>query len=166
MKTPLTVVLLVLICAFHLNAQDGPKREVSHKAWVFLTDGTKMTGVLYSANEEGILLRGDNLNDPIAPTSITAIKIRRKGKVGKGALYGAAGGAVVGFTIGILSGDDDPGWFSSTKEEKAGIGALFLTPIGAVIGGLVGTKRITIPIDGSTETYKAQLPAIQRYCLQ
>lgn len=166
MKTPWAVVMLSFICALPLNAQDGPKRENRHVAWVVLADSTEIKGLLYSATEAGILLTGETLNETIDPANINTIKIRRKGNVSRGALFGAAGGAVVGFSVGILSGDDEPGFFSSTKEEKGGIGALLLAPIGSGIGALIGTKKIRIPINGSTETYRAQLATIQRYCLK
>ena len=57
----------------------------------------------------------------------------RKG-AGIGLLIGAATGAVIGFA----SGDDGPGWFSFTAEEKAALGAVGLGGLGAVIGLIAG----------------------------
>lgn len=136
-------------------------------AWVIFTDSSEIRGLLYSATEAGILLTSDNVNNTIDPAKISAIKIRRKGNVSKGAYFGAAGGAVVGFASGIISGDDkEEDWFGFTKEEKGAMGALLLAPIGSGVGALMGTKRISIPINGNTETYRAQLATIQRYCLK
>ena len=166
MKTPWVIIFLFLNCALPLNAQDAPKQENRHVAWVVLADSTELKGLLYSATEAGILLTGETANDIIDPANISTIKIRRKGNVSSGALVGAVGGAVLGFSVGILSGDDEPGFFSSTKEEKGGIGALLLAPLGSGVGALIGTKKISIPINGSTETYRAQLATIQAYCLK
>ena len=56
------------------------------------------------------------------------------GKFWKGAMYGALIGASSCATIGLLSGDDKPGFFALTAGDKALMGAL----IGGIIGGLIG----------------------------
>ena len=61
----------------------------------------------------------------------------------EGAGYGALAGASLGALIGLAGGDDPPGWFSMTKEEKALYFSCFLAPIGAIIGSIVGAGNST-----------------------
>lgn len=59
-------------------------------------------------------------------------------KFSKGALFGALiGGASLGIA-GLLSGDDEPGFFAYTAGQKAYVGAYAGALIGSVIGGLIG----------------------------
>jgi len=84
------------------------------------------------------------------PTSdVTSVEIKRGGR---GALEGMGIGFLSGATIGAFggfaSGDDPPGWFSMTAEQKAAGGGLVLGLSGAIIGlpvgALVGSKDIFI----------------------
>jgi len=80
--------------------------------------------------------------DSITTSEIREIHFKRSGKgalegLGIGLLFGATTGVVGGF----LSGDDDPGWFAMTAEEKAtGLGI-----IGGIGGGILG-----LPIGAAT----------------
>ncbi len=70
-----------------------------------------------------------NLNE------IKTITLIKKGKgAWEGFLAGLASGFAGGFMVGLLSGDDPPGWFSFTAEEK---GLILGVPLG-VLGGLTG----------------------------
>lgn len=53
---------------------------------------------------------------------------------GIGLLCGALGGAVIGFSLG----DDPPGWFSFTAEEKALATGAVLGVGGLAVGGIIG----------------------------
>lgn len=44
----------------------------------------------------------------------------------------------VGALLGLMDGDDSPGFLSQRAEDKAMIGFVFLGGLGAVIGGLIG----------------------------
>ncbi len=52
--------------------------------------------------------------------------------------WGFLAGAVIGGVAGGASGDDPPGWFSMTAEEKAVGGAIVFGTMGALVGGIVG----------------------------
>jgi hypothetical protein len=102
----------------------------------------------------------------LIPIKSIPLKSEEKAKLVGGALVGAASGAVLGLSIGFLDGDDEPGLLSYSKEVKASIFAIFLSPIGSGIGALIGTKRERIQINGSTDTYVAQLSVIRGYSLE
>lgn len=56
----------------------------------------------------------------------------------RGAGLGLLIGGGAGFVLGYADGDDPPGWFSWTAEEKAAIGAAMMGTSGLVVGGIVG----------------------------
>ena len=115
-------ILSVLLVLFTFSTIHCQKRK-TYKAWVTLMDESRVKGVLYDVKEDGILLMEDRASDTVAflvCTDIDVLKVRRKGKVGKGAWIGAASGALIGAVAGFAQGDDPPGtWWHSTAEEKA-----------------------------------------------
>ena len=55
--------------------------------------------------------------------------------------------------MGAMGGNDDPGLFSYTAGEKAVIGGVTLGAIGGVLGLIIGSVKIKIPINGSMDMY-------------
>jgi hypothetical protein len=87
---------------------------------------------------------------------ISSLSLPRKSRLSKGILEGLGLGAM-GLLLGFASGDDPPGWFSFTAEEKAAGLGLFLGGIGISIGGSLGALKsvdIDIPWEGKTEAQK------------
>ena len=95
------------------------------------------------------------------------IKIRRKGKVGRGVWIGAVSGMVVGALAGFADGDDpEDQWFRSTASEKAlGLG-LTGAVIGTGVGPLIASKKEIIIINGLFRNYEIKLKEIQSYSLK
>ncbi|MEE4177764.1 MAG: hypothetical protein V2I46_09660 [Bacteroides sp.] len=156
-------LLPVLALAFTLTTGHAQKVK-TYKAWVTFTDDIRIRGTFYSAETDGLILMGDDLNEiRIDPKTVKTISFRRKGSVGKGVWIGALSGAAVGAIAGYASGDDEPGWFSSTAEEKAAGGAIFLSFPGAGIGALFGSKRTIYPINGDYQTYSGLLAELKKY---
>ena len=91
------------------------------------------------------------------------LQFRRKGNEVNGFFLGALTGFVVGGFVGLVSGDDEPGWFSFTAEEKAVILGVLGTVPGAIIGGIVGSAKVKIPINGDYEKYKNQKKDIGQF---
>ena len=92
------------------------------------------------------------MTDPAVPYSaIQAIRLRRKGAAGRGALIGAGIGFGLGMIIGLASGDDRPGtWFALSAGEKG----LALGLAGTVGGGFIGL--IAGAISGKSFTINSQ----------
>ena len=58
--------------------------------------------------------------------------------------------------MGLASGDDDKGFIRFSAEAKAiGAGTFFSIP-GALIGGIIGSAKVKIPINGNHRTMKNQ----------
>jgi len=158
MKTLITFLGILLVFSVSLNAQNKKGKIKVHKAWVKLMDGTKVKGVLYAADSSGVKISSDiptnNLNT-ISVNEIQEIRIRKKGKVGKGVWIGATLGAI----IGLASGDDD-GYLGSKAAT-----AIYMGVIGAGVGALAGTSKKKIVVNGNAATYKNYLSLIQSYAL-
>lgn len=74
----------------------------------------------------------------------------RPSRKGRGALIGLGAGAATGALIGLVSGDDPPGWFAFTAEEKAlGLGVIF-APVGALVGALVAPGTQWAPVSAAS----------------
>lgn len=96
-------------------------------------------------------------------SSIDQIKLRRKGSVGKGMLIGAGAGFFLGGILGY-EGIPDYGIFESLPPEQNALtgGILFSIP-GTIIGGIVGSFRIKIPIDKNQFQYEKHKKVIASY---
>ena len=155
MKTLITFLGILLVFSVSLNAQNKKGKIKVHRAWVKLMDGTEVKGVLYAADSSGVKISSDistnNINT-ISVNKIQEIRIRKKGKVGKGVLIGATLGAI----IGLASGDD--------RYSKAD-GAIVWGVIGAGVGALAGTSKKKIVVNGNAATYNNYLSLIQSYAL-
>ena len=100
----------------------------------------------------------------IESIDIDKIKVYRKGRVGRGLILGGLGGALFGAALGLASGDDPESEFISFKaEDKALVlGAFFAIP-GTIIGGILGTKKIVIPIKNKHQNYVQKKNLISKY---
>lgn len=104
-----------------------------------------------------------NLTTNYSYSTINTMKVWRKGRIGRGILWGALSGAVIGVAAGFIEGDDKPqsnaffgDLFTYTADQKAlGYGtALAITGglVGAIIGAVAKKKFI---IHGKKENLKA-----------
>lgn len=166
--TSIILMGILLLYSMGVQAQKITKKVKLHKVWISLTDSSKVKGVLYSADENAIKIAKNYSMDVSNLTSINyqnidILKIRRKGKVGKGAWIGALSGVGAGIILGLIDGDDEPGWFSYTKEEKALALGIYLGVVGTGIGALIATKKEKIAINGDNQNYEKMLKTIQSY---
>ncbi len=122
-------------CARLNKGADGRKTTLS------LLDGREV-------NTDGLLLAPDSTSwfdartDELRTVPTAEVVEVRFVKRGKGALEGLGigllTGALTGAVLGLADGDDPPGWFSMTAEQKAGLGAIGLGGLGGLIGPVVG----------------------------
>ena len=167
--------LLILFGAFlifpiNLDAQITANKKQPYKVWVSLIDGSKEKGVLYLADKQGIKIMNNKSSNVgnlifVEASKVNLIKIRRKGKIGKGVWIGALSGFSSGILLGLASGDDEPGILSFSKEDKAIAGGITLGVLGTGVGALVATGKKKIMIKGDNEMYKKQLEIISGYSL-
>ncbi len=176
MKTKL-VILLGLLLLFSPRLQSQNSKNKAHKVWISNVNNSKIIkGTLYEVNDESLLIMDKHSKEiTIDASKINIIKIRRKGKIGKGILIGSLTGLATGAIIGIVSGDDPDktvvaGWPIGTytvegqkKGEKALIYGVLLGLAGGGAGALIASKREKIIINGSIESYKSQIEFIRNF---
>jgi len=158
------LVAIALMSLYSLNsgyAQNTNRKITEYKTWVTTdTIPSKATGVLYEVKEFSIVLLNSATNQDYADelckeveinvTDIEKVKIRRKNKSGRAALFGAASGLAVGILIGVISEDDPgsrgPGFLTFTATEKAIRAGIPLAALRAGVGALFGTIQVQVPL--------------------
>ena len=156
MRPILLLLAFLMSFSYGLNAQNNSKTIQIHKVWVNSIDGSKTKGVLYSADEQSIKISKNNsLSNSnlivIDFEKIDIIKIRRKGKIGKGAWIGAASGAGFGVAIGMATDSGE------LKSVVATVSGLFFGIVGTGVGAIVGSNKKKIQINGDSELYLSNL---------
>ena len=164
MRPILLFLAFLMSFSYGLNAQNNSKTIQIHKVWVNSMDGSKTKGVLYSADEQSIKISKNNSFSNsnlivVDSEKIDVIKIRRKGKIGKGAWIGAASGAGFGVALGLAADNDD--W----EGVVATASGLFFGIIGTGVGAAVGTIKKKIQINGNSELYINNLSYLQSISL-
>lgn len=164
-------VLLILVLTANTTLAQGTKIELNsddYIAKVFTSEG-KTVGPIVGVGDHYLEIRNlaygkyDEVVH-IESIDIEKIKVYRKGRVGRSLIYGGLGGVLFGAGLGLSFGDDPESEFISFKaEDKAVImGILFAIP-GTIIGGIIGTKKIIIPIKNKQENYLKQKELISKY---
>ncbi len=168
MRIALNKLLIgILLFSIVLKAQNTANKIKVHKVWVTLVDGSNVKGNLYAADKEGIKIIKNKETDisnliMIRAENISVVKIRRKGKIGNGALIGGLSGAGLSVLLGLTTNDD--GFF--TKEEVMAISSVLFVPLGTGIGALAGSKRMILAINGDKELYNSNLEIIRSYSIR
>jgi hypothetical protein len=151
-------------------------RKGVFKFWVYYSFNSHhgvRRGYLHAVNDQGIVLTVDSLenffyitdavNLKINAVDIDKLKIRRRDNVGIGILIGAGVGFFTGAFLG-LAGIPDYGIFESLPpEENALTGGILFSIPGMLIGGLVGSARLIIPINKSLNTFEKRRKEIRSY---
>ena len=174
MKTKIVSHLFVLIFfCYAMSAQNDKNVVKNYKVWITLVDGSIVKGKIYSAETEHLRITKRNSFDTLGliiinAEKIDAIKIRKKGKVGKGILIGTLSGLGVGAIIASADNrNNDSGAFSeiSTSINTA----VYMTGgilVGAGVGAIAAPKRELINvilIDGDIKKYQNQIDEIRRF---
>lgn len=114
---------------------------------VALANGKTHRGFLQSATADSLLLNATTSQESVARTDVRRVQQKRKGHRGRNTLIGLGiglgGGLIAGAAIDSKISDD---WFPNA-------GKAVLTPVGAVIGTVIG---VAIPTGGWRQVYPAK----------
>lgn len=166
-----SIVVFLIICALHeTKAQDINNRNNNYSAWITLIDEPySVQGTLYALNDSSLLVSDyiifseyiidDSPTIELEIINIELIETRKRNRVGKGVILGAASGFAVGGLIGLARGDDA----DYSAGHNAIRGGVSLAIPGALIGLLVGSAKVIIPIEGSLFNYNKQKKKLQKY---
>jgi len=173
-----TLLCMILLFSIGLHAQKSKNQNKVYKIWVSKVDNSKIIkGLLYEANDESLtIIDRHSVEISIDASNIGIIKIRKKGKIGKGVLIGASAGFATGVIIGLVSGDEPDQTMGSifgaevilegaTAGEKAlGLGILMAVG-GSGVGAIIASKKEQIFINGDMNTYKNNLEILKSYSM-
>jgi len=136
---------------YTIDYNDYRDNKEGAEVTLILKFGEKIQGELLSVRDTALIIKYSPTEEELAEgvypiisiksEEIQKIIIEGESNFWEGAGYGAIAGAALGAMIGSASGDDPPGLFSMTKEEKTLTGVTCLTPIGAIIGGIAGSSN-------------------------
>lgn len=170
MKFISAVTLFILCCINSGHSQDLGKDYNKYKVWVTLTDEPfEVNGILYELKDSTLLLSNYKTYDKFIvdnnPTielhidKIDLIEARKRNRLSKSIIIGTASGFAIGGLIGLAKGDDA----DNSAGEKAIKGGVSLAIPGALIGLLVGSVKVSFPIEGSLTNYKSHNKKLQKY---
>lgn len=166
-----SITLLSILIVGNLQTISGqilfPAGPHKHFIWVKTMDKHKTNARYLSEYQDSsvtIMDRKMNNAQIINIENIKYLEFRRKGNEVRGFFLGAFGGFLTGAFLGLAKGDDDPSnFFSLTAEQNAVLFGILLTPPGAILGGILGSRKIKIPIDGDINNYNRQKKIIEKY---
>lgn len=163
---------LLLILMFSISFTYGQEQNKlkTYKVMIKKMDGTRVRGYLVKVDDDGVTVDVSKRFEEdglvvIAAADIAKIKLSRKGAVTRGALRGLAAGGALGAIAGYIDGDDNSGFISFTKEEKAVVLGTFFGLCGTVIGAIIGTNRKHFHIYGFIDEFRKYYPELQQYDL-
>ncbi len=112
-----------------------------------------VSGQLQGVTDDSIEIDSGKTQTTFKRQEVTRVAVKKEGHRGRNALIGLGTGAAVGAAAGAASHKNCTGFciFYTTRAQDAGIGAVVLGVVGALVGAL-------IPTGGWHEVYK-QLPS-------
>lgn len=146
-------ISMVIFGSYQLFSQEEQKDKKVFIIWVKLNNGETIKGYLSQRKDSSITvlyLEGTKSED-FKIAEIERLKFRRKGRVGRGIGYGAAGGLLVGAVAGLTTGENS---FFGSREGAAAAYGLGLIPIGAITGGVIGSIKKAYTISGNQKNYE------------
>ena len=113
---------------------------------VTMAGSKTVRGFLQKTDGDSLVINATTSQATLARQDVKRVHSKRQGHRGRNTLIGLGVGAAGGLGIGAgLHHANQTGWFSD-------FGKYFLTPIGAIIGTVVG---VAIPTGGWREVYRA-----------
>ena len=169
--TFIMITFFISICTSCAFSQEYPNlfKTRPYKMWVKPMNNTKVQKVYLSElQDSSIIYRNysDFKTSKLMISDIKQLDFRRKEKIGRTILYGALSGFAFGGLIGLASGDDSGGFISFTAEEKALVLGTMGGITGVIVGAIVGTMKIKIPIEGKHEEYINQKEKLKTYIIE
>ena len=126
-------------------SQVAPGTEIR----VALSGGRTVRGSLEKAIPDALAINAAARQETLSRAEIKTVQVKRKGHRGRNALIGSAIGAGGGLAIGAAVDRHDSGKGLNFFPNG---GKAVLTPLGAIIGTVVG---VAIPTGGWHEIYRA-----------
>ena len=178
MKSQLFLLLLLSAAVQHVDAQDSTEtlKRIAFRITVTGPGNEATKGWLANINDSAVIISNRAINfgnmrrtnlqvQPVDYNRITTLRLKRKNGAGRGALYGAISGLLIGVASGFIAGDDPHvpasqdffGFgeaFRMTAADKALVGGIAGAAIGSGLGAILGAiLRKTFIIEGKKEKF-------------
>ena len=165
---------MMFLPLFHqnLNCQTIPtKRPTNYRAYVKSMDNSIYNGYMTLFKDSFIIVAKYTSNEKkfFKVEDINNLQFKKGPTLGQGLFAGALAGFAIGSLIGIAIGDDKNAGGSILKNgglyktDKAKIiGVISILP-GALIGAMVSSATIKIPINGNQDNYNSQRAKLEKY---
>src|SRR3954454_20117607 len=114
---------------------------------VTLAGGKTLRGFFQKNDADSLAINATTSQETLARQDVKRVQSKRPGHRGRNTLIGLGVGAVGGFALG--AGADH----AATSNWLPNVGKIILTPLGAIIGTVVG---VAIPTGGWREVYRAR----------
>src|ERR1700693_2661165 len=112
---------------------------------VVLAGGKTLRGFLQSVSPDSLAINAPTSQEALSRRDIKLVSLKQPGHRGRNTLIGLAIGTAGGLGTGAAIDHGDHGWFPN-------LGKAVFTPIGAIIGTVVG---VAIPTGGWRVVYRA-----------
>ena len=134
------VALLALSFAMPSAAKEKRKGA---EVLIHKKDGQKIKAELLAVKEGRLILMdsSDFTEVTCAVEDIRSLCVVKRTKILKGLGLGSLSGGIAGSALGLLSGDDKPGFMSFTAGQKAVLIGVVLAATGGIIGGVSGAIK-------------------------
>jgi F0F1-type ATP synthase membrane subunit c/vacuolar-type H+-ATPase subunit K len=193
MKTIVAVTIIGLFNIQSIQAQTGSSEmRTSYQAWISTYETSRpIAGVLYEIEDSSVTLSNRNFSrngssgkvdmTKLDVRSIDVMKLRKNGNTGRGILYGAISGLVVGGVLGILyastvekheeGANNFEKSINSTASTMQIVGSSILIGIGCIgtgigVGAIIGSAKIAIPINGSQAQFTQNKSMLKDYSVK
>jgi hypothetical protein len=138
-----------LVANVAAQAQTGSWANLSQLApgtetRVTLSGGRTLRGSVQTVTSDSLAINAAKSQEKLSRTEIKKVETKRPGHRGRNALIGLGIGAGGGLAIGAGIDSGDHGWFPN-------LGKAIVTPLGAIVGTIVG---VLIPSGGWHEVYR------------
>jgi hypothetical protein len=190
MKNLILIGMFICSIPFLSSAQeDTLPRSKIYRTWVLVSSSPEsIKGTLYQVADSSVLvanslnksrisrneLNAGSLNlSEINYNDMNVVMVRHHSSVARGMLSFALAGASVGALIGALVYVPPPPYDPSnpsfgliinfSQAQTAGIGAVTGSIIGAGVGTLVGSVRISIPINRNFDSFNTNRERLMKY---
>jgi hypothetical protein len=187
-----SLMTLLILCMLAFGsptskAQSHDERKV-YSIWLKQANSNaRIKGLLYDVKDSAVLVaprmsrqllaEANFQNLEIEYDQIQTMKLRRKGNPGRWFGIGFVAGFAAGMIRGYIEGDDPPctpasyvglfGFPSLCHQRTAmdkglsyGVGYALL---GGIIGPIIGSFKIKIPLNGSKQKFRAEFNRLEKY---
>jgi hypothetical protein len=151
-------------------------KKIIYKCWVYSDSAGKRQvykGFIHEALDSELVISvaktGNNFMNKkrqlihVKISNVRKISLRKNGSAGNGILAGAGIGFLSGTFLGLL-GIPDYGILSSLPREENGlVGGILFIPSGMLVGGIIKSARIKIPIAKDQVIYEQNRQMISGY---